>query len=191
MIASALSHRDDRLHADLASNQALPALDTSHATCCYWRRLLGKARAWLLLKYLASWLADSTMFPDSWGFPMASAVSQAYTVHRRNLAYKEQMSFRLRNSNSRSNGKDNPHRLRRFGEWKKHARPLDIAMRFGAVHSRGADVLFLILLWVEKNCFRNWSAHGDQTAAEDPSEKCGAQTSKSGSRTSRWKVYFS
>ena len=26
----------------LASNQALPALDTSHATCCYWRRLLGK-----------------------------------------------------------------------------------------------------------------------------------------------------
>ena len=27
----------------LASNQALPALDTSHATCCYWRRLLGKA----------------------------------------------------------------------------------------------------------------------------------------------------
>ena len=24
----------------LASNQALPALDTSHATCCYWRRLL-------------------------------------------------------------------------------------------------------------------------------------------------------
>ena len=27
---------------DLASNQALPALDTSHATCCHWRRLLGK-----------------------------------------------------------------------------------------------------------------------------------------------------
>ena len=26
----------------LASNQALPALDTSHARCCYWRRLLGK-----------------------------------------------------------------------------------------------------------------------------------------------------
>ena len=62
-------------------------------------------------------------------------------------------------------------------------------MRFGAVHSRGADVFFLILLWVEKNCFRNWFAHGDQTAAEDPSKKCGAQTSKSGSRTSRWKVY--
>ena len=54
------------------------------------------------------------------------------------------------------------------------------SMRFGAVHSRGADVFFLILLWVEKNCFRNWSAHGDQTAAEDPSKKCGAQTSKSG-----------
>ena len=33
-------------------------------------------------------------------------------------------------------------------------------------------------------------AHGDQTAAEDPSKKCGAQTLKSGS-TSRWKVYFS
>ena len=66
------------------------------------------------------------------------------------------------------------------------------SMRFGAVHSRGADVFFLILLWVEKNCFRNWFAHGDQTAAEeDPSKKCGAQTSKSGSRTSRWKVYFS
>ena len=28
-------------------------------------------------------------------------------------------------------------------------------------------------------------------AAEDPSKKCGAQTSKSGSRTSLWKVYFS
>ena len=28
--------------ARVASNQALPALDTSHATCCYWRRLLGK-----------------------------------------------------------------------------------------------------------------------------------------------------
>ena len=25
----------------LASNQALPALGTSHATCCYWRQLLG------------------------------------------------------------------------------------------------------------------------------------------------------
>ena len=57
------------------------------------------------------------------------------------------------------------------------------SMRFGAVHSRGADVFFLILLWVEKNCFRNWFAHGDQTAAEDPSKKCGAQTSKSGSRS--------
>ena len=39
------------------------------------------------------------------------------------------------------------------------------SMRFGAVHSRGADVFFLILLWVEKNGFRNWFAHGDQTAA--------------------------
>ena len=27
----------------LASNQALPSLDTSYATCCNWRRLLGKA----------------------------------------------------------------------------------------------------------------------------------------------------
>ena len=65
------------------------------------------------------------------------------------------------------------------------------SIMFGAVHSRGADVFFLILLWVEKNCFRNWFAHGDQTAAEDPSKKCGAQyaqTSKSGSRTSRFKV---
>ena len=53
------------------------------------------------------------------------------------------------------------------------------SMRFGAVHSREADVFFLILLWVEKDCFRNWFAHGDQTAAEDPSKKCGAQTSKS------------
>ena len=35
----------DRGSAFLASNQALPALDTSHATCCYWRRLLGD-RAW-------------------------------------------------------------------------------------------------------------------------------------------------
>ena len=26
------------------------------------------------------------------------------------------------------------------------------SMRFGTVHSRGADVFFLILLWVEKNC---------------------------------------
>ena len=45
------------------------------------------------------------------------------------------------------------------------------SMRFGAVHSRGADVFFLILLWVEKNCFRNWFAYGDQSAAEDLSKK--------------------
>ena len=61
---------------------------------------------------------------------------------------------------------------------KEHARQLEIAMRFGSVHSRGAEILILILLWVEKNCFRNWLAHGDQTAAEN----C-AQASKSGSRT--------
>ena len=65
------------------------------------------------------------------------------------------------------------------------------SVRFGAVHFRGADVFFLILLRVEKNCFRNRFAHGDETAAEDPSKKSGAQTSKNGSRTSRWKVYFS
>ena len=122
---------------------------------------------------------------------MASAASQAYTVHRRSLAYIEQLSFRLRNSNSRMartilidcEGLEK--------EKKKSMLDHSKSMRFGAVHSRGADVFFLILLWVEKKCFRNWSAHGDQTAAEDPSKKCGAQTSKSGSRTSRWKVYFS
>ena len=104
---------------------------------------------------------------------MASAASQAYTVHRRSLAYIEQMSFRLRNSNSRMatilidcEGLESE---------QKSMRDHSKSMRFGAVHSRGADVFSLILLWVEKNCFRNWFAHGDQTAAGDPSKKCGAQ----------------
>ena len=49
--------------------------------------------------------------------------------------------------------------------------------RFGAVHSVVLTSFFLILLWpvgpVKKYCFGNWFArHGDQTAAEDPSEKC-------------------
>ena len=35
---------ESRARLCIASNQALPALDTSHATCCYWRRLLGKLR---------------------------------------------------------------------------------------------------------------------------------------------------
>ena len=109
---------------------------------------------------------------------MASAASQAYTVHRRSLAYREQMSL------EQSDGKAILWRVK-----KKSMLDHSKSMRFGAVHSRGADVFFLILLWVGKNCFRNWFAHGDQTAAEDPSKKCGAQTSKSGSRTSRWKVY--
>ena len=123
---------------------------------------------------------------------MASAASQAYTVHRRSLAYIEQMSFRLRNSNSRMT-RTILIDCEGLESGKKKSMPdHSKSMRFGAVHSRGADVFFLILLWVEKNCFRNWFAHaGDQTAAEDPSKRCGAQTSKSGSRTSRWKVYFS
>ena len=122
---------------------------------------------------------------------MASAASQAYTVHCRSLAYMEQMSFRLRNSNSRMartilidcEGLESEKKTSMLDHSK--------SIMLGAVHSRGADVFFLILLWVEKDCFRNWFAHGDQTAAEDPSKKCGAQTSKSGSRTLRWKVYFS
>ena len=46
--------------------------------------------------------------------------------------------------------------------------------RFGAVHSRGADVFFSHspVGPVKKNCFGNWFAHGDQTAAENPSKKC-------------------
>ena len=121
---------------------------------------------------------------------MASAASQAYTVHRRSLAYIEQMSFRLRNSNSRM-ARTILIDCEGLESGKKSMLDHSKSMRFGAVHSRGADIFFLILLWVEKNCFRNWFAHGDQTAAEDPSKKCGAQTSKSGSGTRRWKVYFS
>ena len=53
------------------------------------------------------------------------------------------MSFRLRNSNSRM-ARYHPHRLRRFGERKKRKSMLEHSksMRFGAVHSRGADVFF-------------------------------------------------
>ena len=84
---------------------------------------------------------------------MVSAASQAYTVHRRSSAYIEQISFRLRNSNSRMARTILIDCEGLESEKNKHARPLEIAMRFGAVHSRGADVFFLILLWVEKKLF--------------------------------------
>ena len=83
---------------------------------------------------------------------MASAASQAYTVHRRSLAYIEQMSFRLRNSNSwmaRTILID----CEGLESEKKSMLDHSKSMRFGTVHSRGADVFFLILLWVETIVF--------------------------------------
>ena len=56
---------------------------------------------------------------------MASAASQAYTVHRRSLAYIEQMSFRLRNSNSRM-ARTILIDCESLESEKKHARPLEI-----------------------------------------------------------------
>ena len=127
---------------------------------------------------------------------MASAASQAYTVHRRSLAYIEQMSFRLRNSNSRiariilidCEGLESE---------KKSMLDHSKSMRFGAVHSPGADVFFSHSPVGRKKIVFETGLHMAiklQPAAiklQDPSKKCGAQTSKSGSRTSWWKVYFS
>ena len=83
---------------------------------------------------------------------MASDASQAYTVHRRSLAYIEQMSFRLRNSNSRM-ARTILIDCEGLESEKKSMLDHSKSMRFGAVHSRGVDVFFLILLWVEKIVF--------------------------------------
>ena len=74
---------------------------------------------------------------------MASAASQAYTVHRRSLAYIEQMSFRLQNSNSRM-ARTILIDCEGLESEKKSMLDHSKSMRFGAVHSRGADVFFLI-----------------------------------------------
>ena len=87
--ALCVRHRRERSAAgaccSLASNHALPALDTSYATCCYWRRLLGK--------YLARWLADSWGFPRFLGFPHGER--RFAGVHCRSLAYIEQIAREL------------------------------------------------------------------------------------------------
>ena len=80
---------------------------------------------------------------------MASAASQAYTVHRRSLAYIEQMSFRLRTVGWQGPSSS----IAKVWSVKKSMLDHSKSMRFGAVHSRGADVFFLILLWVEKIVF--------------------------------------
>ena len=60
------------------------------------------------------------------------------------------MSFRLRNSNSRMARTILIDCEGLESEKKKSMLDHSKSMRFGAVHSRGADVFFLILLWVEK-----------------------------------------
>ena len=57
---------------------------------------------------------------------------------------------------------------------RKHARPLEIATRrLGAVHSVALTSFFSFSCGsCEKICFGNWFAHGEQTAAEEPSKKC-------------------
>ena len=59
-------------------------------------------------------------------------------------------------------------------EKKADARRLEIVMRrLGAVQSVVLTSFFSFSCGsCEKNCFGNWFAHGDQTAAEDPSKKC-------------------
>ena len=59
----------------------------------------GKGLAFTKNNWPADWLVWWG-FPDSWGFPLVSAAIQMYPVHCRSLAYMEQLSFRLRNSNS-------------------------------------------------------------------------------------------
>ena len=83
---------------------------------------------------------------------MASDAPQAYTVHRRSLAYIELMSFSPLKF-EQSGGKDHPHRLKGFGEQKKSmATPLERGLRrfqVGAVHSVELTTsFFLVLLWV-------------------------------------------
>ena len=105
LVAEYYCHNSDHR---LSGRRARSSLEPGHSRARYFPRdmllLMTTARetAWRLLKISSSlnWLI-LWVSPDSWGFPMASAASQAYTVYRRSLAYIEQMSFRLRNSNSR------------------------------------------------------------------------------------------
>ena len=114
-----------------------------------------------------------------------------HCVHRRSLAYKEQVSFCLRNSNSR---RARTILIDRKGlEIKKKKKPM-------LDHSKlpwGGLGLYTLWCWrlffsfscgfCEKNCFGNWFAHGYQTAAEDPSKKC---VVRGPLNWSRWKVNF-
>ena len=63
-----------RVNGVLASNQALPSHDTSHATCCCWRRPLGKALAFLKNNWPAdwpTWLGSPIPGVSSWLAPLS------------------------------------------------------------------------------------------------------------------------
>ena len=65
-------------------------------------------------------------------------------------------------------------------------------MRFGAVHSRGADVFFLILLWVEKIVFETGLHMAIKLQLRTLRRNVVRRQRKVGPRrTSQWKVYFS
>ena len=80
------------IRVSLASSLALPVLKVAVDDECSGKGLVvtenNKPADWLI-----RWA-----FPNSWGFPYVSAASRAYTVHRRNLAYKKQRLFCFRSS---------------------------------------------------------------------------------------------
>ena len=100
--------------SSLASSQALPALKVAIDDECS-----GKGLVFTKNNQPADWLI-TWGFPNSWGFPQVSAASRAYTVHRRNFAFRKQRLFRFRSSNGWKEAACRPchRRSPKCGVWK-------------------------------------------------------------------------